>query len=400
MLQRAISYLSIFLTEFDIEDPDHDLAGFGEVEPPARTPSSQCGAAAASPLQPRPAHHARAAVGDPPQQADAGEESSDSGSEDDVFAPAARRAQALRAGAAHKRWSSTSNLVALGRDAPAPACGRDEEVQHAMSSQRSAGEAPPHPRSSWMVWLKRRWSPLKENRLQMLIDDGGVKGVWLLERYLGEQTRGLEDEQAELIKREALGDSSAPLPHFSQGRNSDADAPHIAPRAEARAGRHHSPERLVDGAHYGAPSQAHAMPDETAAAHGDAVKDIVVVRSWGGCPPSTTTSSPRSAATSGEALCASVRAQSCTHAGEAEADSPAAAEAAAARRVRDGADAGRDGCRALSIDSRETCSETRRQSTFSQASTATKEHAGGVSPAKSAAGAGSAAPARPRIVEC
>ena len=167
-----------------------------------------------------------------------------------------------------------------------------------------------------MVWLKRRWSPLKENRLQTLIDDGGVKGVWLLERYLGEQTRGLEDEQAELIKREALGDSSAPLPHFPQGRSSDADAPHIAPRAEARAGRHHSPDRLVDGAHWGAPSQAHATPDETAAAHGAAVKDIVVVRSsWGGYPPSPTTSSPRSAATLGEALCASVRAHACTQAG-------------------------------------------------------------------------------------
>ena len=402
VLQRAISYLSIFLTDFDIEDPDHDLAGFGEVEPPARTPSPQCGAAAASPLQPRPAHHAHAAVGDPPQQADAGgEASSDSGSEDDVFAPAARRARALRAGAAHKRWSSTSNLVALGRDAPAPARGRDEEVQQAMSSPRSVGEAPPHPRSSWMVWLKRRWSPLKENRLQTLIDDGGVKGVWLLERYLGEQTRGLEDEQAELIKREALGDSSAPLPHFPQGRSSDADAPHIAPRAEARAGRHHSPDRLVDGAHWGAPSQALATPDETAAAHGAAVKDIVVVRSWGGCPPSPTTSSPRSAANLGEALCASVRAQSCTQAGEADADSPAAAEADAARRACDGADAGQDGCRALSIDSRETSSETRRQSSFSQASTATKEHAGGVSPAKSAAdGAASAPPARLRIVEC
>ena len=55
-----------------------------------------------------------------------------------------------------------------------------------------------------MVWLKRRWSPLKENRLQTLIDDGGVKGVWLLERYLGEQTRGLEDEQAELLRAELL----------------------------------------------------------------------------------------------------------------------------------------------------------------------------------------------------
>ena len=27
-MQRAISYISLFLSDFDIEDPDHDLAGF------------------------------------------------------------------------------------------------------------------------------------------------------------------------------------------------------------------------------------------------------------------------------------------------------------------------------------------------------------------------------------
>ena len=30
MMQRAISYISLFLSDFDIEDPDHDLAGFGD----------------------------------------------------------------------------------------------------------------------------------------------------------------------------------------------------------------------------------------------------------------------------------------------------------------------------------------------------------------------------------
>lgn len=31
-MQRAASYLSIFISDFDIEDPDPDLAGFGDAE--------------------------------------------------------------------------------------------------------------------------------------------------------------------------------------------------------------------------------------------------------------------------------------------------------------------------------------------------------------------------------
>jgi len=35
-MQRAVSFLSGFLSDFDIEDPDHNLAGFGNGEIRAR----------------------------------------------------------------------------------------------------------------------------------------------------------------------------------------------------------------------------------------------------------------------------------------------------------------------------------------------------------------------------
>jgi hypothetical protein len=196
-MQRAISYLSIFLTDFDIEDPDHDLAGFGEEGVCASTHSSMLEGNNAGGEGGEGGGHGR-------------DVESDSSDSDDIFLAACRPSEPVRRRHEQhgKRWSSTTNLLAMGRDSPVTAAKRahvEEASLHQMSSSRSVGEplTESPPQNSWLVWLKRRWSPLKEGNLQVLVDKEGPVGQRLLDRYLTEQTRMHEVAQAELIKRES-----------------------------------------------------------------------------------------------------------------------------------------------------------------------------------------------------
>lgn len=202
-MQRALGYLSGFISDFDIEDPDHDLAGFcvdgdgtGEavVGVPPLAPSSENGTLATGVSE----------------------------SFDEVFEIDRRKFKTLYERTIEVveeddgidiRWASTSNLLALslsrGRDSPCAvtAGGHCEDVTepHMPSSRRSNTDLTAQgdiPRSTWVSWLRRRWSPLKEKNVQILTMEED-RGKGLLERYLTEQTHVLEEAQAELIKLES-----------------------------------------------------------------------------------------------------------------------------------------------------------------------------------------------------
>jgi len=191
-MQRAATYLSIFISDFDIEDPDHDLAGFGDAE------CDQDGGRN--------------------KADDAGSVSSES--TDGVFAPDRHQLHVGHdrvdeddeEGEAEKRWS-VSNVV-CGHDSPScpTSCTQTQnelEEMKKLPSSRSAGfPIEPDPQR-WLTWLRRRWSPLKDSNLKMLMQQEG-HAPGLLSRYLTEQTFHLESTQAELIGREMQEACSVP----------------------------------------------------------------------------------------------------------------------------------------------------------------------------------------------
>jgi len=214
-MQRAASYLSIFISDFDIEDPDHDLAGFGDAE-----------------HEPEGGQHrleGEHAAG------------SASGSDDDLFAPDRRRpehghghghdrvVEEEEEEEAEKRWSVTSRSK-FGGGSPCPTTGTqteldDDESLKKLPSSRSMGmPTNSNPQSGWLTWLRRRWSPLKEGNLKMLMkQEGQAQG--LLDRYLTEQAYTLEVAQAELIQRETQDDTQLTLgcPHAQCSGGGEAE---------------------------------------------------------------------------------------------------------------------------------------------------------------------------------
>lgn len=213
-MQRAVAYLGSFLTDFDIEDPchgEHDLAGFGDVQ------GNHKDSCRDSELR----------------------DTASSDSDEDIFAPAVfsprfGKLEGDQAGAAsddpnmvetQKRWSSvgrrwsstalrwsTANLLEHGRDSPCATTHGEEEDMQQLPSCRSTG--PPGettPRKSWMGWLWRRQSPLKEYNVALLTEQEGGYAQGLMDRYLTEQTYMLEVAQAELIKMETELESDIPL---------------------------------------------------------------------------------------------------------------------------------------------------------------------------------------------
>lgn len=198
-MQRAIGYLSRFITEFDIEDPDHDLAGFGDDE-------DENGEAVQT-----------AGVGTTSEN---GTHATGSESYDDVFEPDRRKLKT-----AHEWMMEAEEGEEVGRDvqcastalsftglrnslcdvtATAGHCEDGTEL-HMPSSRRLYIDMMAKrdtSRSTWVSWLRRRWSPVKEYNLELLMLEEG-RGLGLLERYLTEQTQMLEEAQAELIKLES-----------------------------------------------------------------------------------------------------------------------------------------------------------------------------------------------------
>ena len=197
-MQRAVSFLSGFLSEFDYGDPDHDLASFRE----------ESGA-----------------------QREESEELDSSNSEEvfapDVFAlhvsgPSGKHRRMVKqepcmAGQTEENWfmvdgsRHSTKLLVLGRDSPCPTAHEvEEETQWPPSSRSADGhgfDSMPRstwesmPRSTWLSWLRQRWSPLKEENI-ILMELEESYAQCLLERYLTEQTRMHQVAQAELIKRE------------------------------------------------------------------------------------------------------------------------------------------------------------------------------------------------------
>ena len=202
-MQRAVSFLSGFLSEFDYGDPDHDLASFSPEDRGAQREES---------------------------------EELDSSNSDEIFAPDVFALHVSGPSGTHRRmvkeepcmanqteanWfmvdgsRHSTKLMVLGRDSPCPTAHEvEEETQWPPSSRSADGLSPMRgidsmprstweskPRSTWLSWLRQRWSPLKEENV-ILVELEGSYAQCLLERYLTEQTRMHEVAQAELIKRE------------------------------------------------------------------------------------------------------------------------------------------------------------------------------------------------------
>jgi hypothetical protein len=202
-MQRAVSFLSGFLSEFDYGDPDHDLASFSPEDRGAQREES---------------------------------EELDSSNSDEIFAPDVFALHVSGPSGTHRRmvkeepcmanqteanWfmvdgsRHSTKLMVLGRDSPCPTAHEvEEETQWPPSSRSAVGLSPMRgidsmprstwesmPRSTWLSWLRQRWSPLKEENV-ILVELEGSYAQCLLERYLTEQTRMHEVAQAELIKRE------------------------------------------------------------------------------------------------------------------------------------------------------------------------------------------------------
>ena len=219
-MQRAVSFFSGFLSDFDIGDPDHDLASFVHGDHFAQCAGSEQDAASLEEVF-----------------------------APDVFAPrvhgpagAHRRAEMEPCVADHmaeKRWSSTTNLIVLGRDSPCPTAHEEKEegVEAQWPSSRSVdGHADLVPDRSWLGWLRRRWSPLKEHNLKLLMEHEGGYAQGLMERYLAEQTHMHEVAQAELIKRET---------QLEDGW-SDGEGVHDSPPAVPRGGSGHRSAGVKD----------------------------------------------------------------------------------------------------------------------------------------------------------
>jgi len=204
-MQRVASYLSIFISDFDIEDPDHDLAGFGDAE------CDQDGGRN--------------------KADDAGSVSSES--DDGVFAPDRHQPHVGHdrvdeddeEGEAEKRWS---NIQFNGPSCPSCTQTQNElEEMKKLPSSRSAGfPIEPDPQR-WLAWLRRRWSPLKDSNLKMLVQQEG-HAPGLLSRYLTEQTFHLESTQAELIGREMQESYSVPGSKFKFEAEGEGDAARAA----------------------------------------------------------------------------------------------------------------------------------------------------------------------------
>ena len=205
-MQRAVSFLSGFLSEFDIEDPDHNLAGFStdDQEAPARPH--------AGPPRDEGGRTCRSRVCD---------EAASTASDDDVFAPdcLAKPGQWESLGGdlqdceqgEERPWSTDSHrhsdiqAMEKGRDSPCTttASVHGDDAQQQVPSTRSMGTIDDTaPRGTWLAWLKQRWSPLKEDNLEAMMRADRSASQGLLERYLTEQTYMHEVAQAELIKRE------------------------------------------------------------------------------------------------------------------------------------------------------------------------------------------------------
>jgi hypothetical protein len=202
-MQRAVSYLSGFLSEFDYGDPDHDLASFSPEDRGAQREES---------------------------------EELDSSNSEEVFAPDVFALHVSGPSDTHRRmvkqepciadqteenWfmadgsRHSTKLMVIGRDSPCPTAHEvEEETQWPPSSRSADGQSPMRgiesmprstwesmPRSTWLSWLRQRWSPLKEENI-VLVELEGSYAQCLLERYLTEQTRMHQVAQAELIKRE------------------------------------------------------------------------------------------------------------------------------------------------------------------------------------------------------
>jgi len=207
-MQRAISYISLFLSDFDIEDPDHDLAGFGdggeyETRPVDITESTLASIDSVMSTQ----HMAVSMSGTHITASISGTHASDS----------------------YDRVFELPNFE-LPHGHRIEEEGEEEEDggQQQQASSRSGG-APMATESSnrnWLSWLRRRWSPLKEGNLTVLaMEDRSTAGPWLLERYLTEQTRLLEIAQAELIKRETQLENGD-LDQIIEGHPDPADWEH------------------------------------------------------------------------------------------------------------------------------------------------------------------------------
>jgi hypothetical protein len=177
-MQRAISYISLFLSDFDIEDPDHDLAGFGDGGDYETRPVASVDSAMST------QHMAVSMSGTHITASISGTHASDS----------------------YDRVFELPNFeLAHGQRIEEGEEEKEEGQQQQQASSRSGGVpiATESSNRNWLSWLRRRWSPLKEGNLTVLaMEDRSTAGPWLLERYLTEQTRLLEIAQAELIKRE------------------------------------------------------------------------------------------------------------------------------------------------------------------------------------------------------
>ena len=176
-MQRAISYISLFLSDFDIEDPDHDLAGFCDGGDYETRPVASVDSVMST------QHMAVSMSGTHITASMSGTHASDS--YDRVFE------------LPNFELSHGQRIEEEGEE--------EEEGQQQQASSRSGGVpmATESSNRNWLSWLRRRWSPLKEGNLTVLeMEDRSTAGPWLLERYLTEQTRLLEIAQAELIKRE------------------------------------------------------------------------------------------------------------------------------------------------------------------------------------------------------
>jgi len=230
-MQRAVSFLSGFLSDFDIEDPDHNLAGFGDGEvraPPARPD--------VAPIEDSSLRRAEAVCDD----------AASTVSFDDVFAPDCCPRGSVHGvpsngsengtAADNNRWStdphrhSDTRALVQGRDSPCAnsplssttgTAHDDDDARQQIPSTRSMstinGTAP---RSGWLVWLKQRWSPLKEDNVKVLMQQDRAASQSLLERYLTEQTHMHEVAQAELIKRESQLEDGPPILDFSHDLSS------------------------------------------------------------------------------------------------------------------------------------------------------------------------------------
>jgi len=200
-MQRAVSFLSGFLSEFDYGDPDHDLASFSPEDRGAQREES---------------------------------EELDSSNSEEVFAPDVFALRVSGPSGTHRRMEEqpctadqteenwfmvdgsrhSTKLMVIGRDSPCPIAHEvEDETQWPPSSRSADGRAESSirgidsTRSTWLSWLRQRWSPLKEENV-ILMDLEGSYAQCLLERYLTEQTRMHEVAQAELIKRETQHEDS------------------------------------------------------------------------------------------------------------------------------------------------------------------------------------------------